>query len=109
VAPFGLDTESTWQLVTLVERQTHFKPDDCWGDGYCADQGTRYLENPNEVITLEQDKLGQVKLERRNHLRGKNDADVPVDMIQASIHLEKHNPPSRSGWPGKHPQSFPVT
>jgi hypothetical protein len=57
-----------------------FKEPDTWGD-------------PDEVITLVHHKLGQVKLERWNQLHGKNDADVPVDVIRASIHLEKDKPP----------------
>jgi len=50
-------------------------------------------EVPDEVITLEHEKLGQVKLERWNNLHSKNDADVPLDVIRASIHLEKDKPP----------------
>ena len=50
-------------------------------------------ETPDEVITLEHPKLGQVKLERWNNLHGKNDTDVPMDVIRASIHLEKDKPP----------------
>jgi hypothetical protein len=57
-----------------------FKEPDTWGE-------------PDEVFTLSHDKLGQVKLERWNHLHGKNDADVPVDVIRASIHREKDHPP----------------
>ena len=48
---------------------------------------------PDETTTLEHPKLGQVKLERWNKLHGKNDADVPIDVIRASIHLEKDKPP----------------
>ena len=54
-------------------------------------------EDPDEVITLKHEKLGQVKLERWNNLHGKNDADVPLDVIRASIHLEKDKPP-KSIW-----------
>lgn len=50
-------------------------------------------ETPDEVITLEHAKLGRVKLERWNNLHGKNDADVPMDVIRASIHLERDKPP----------------
>ena len=57
-----------------------FKEPDTWG-------------TPDEIITLEHEKLGQVKLERWNTLHGKNDADVPIDVIRASIHLEKDQPP----------------
>ena len=54
---------------------------------------------PNEAISLEHAKLGQVKLERWNNLHGKHDADVPIDVIRASIHLEKDKPP-RPIWIG---------
>ena len=57
-----------------------FKEPETWG-------------TPVEVITLEHPKLGQVKLERWNNLHGKNDADVPMDVIRASIHLERDKPP----------------
>jgi hypothetical protein len=43
---------------------------------------------PDEVISFE-----QVKLERWNHLHGKNAVDVPMDVIRASIHLERDKPP----------------
>ena len=48
---------------------------------------------PDEVIALEHDRLGQVRLERWNNLHGKNDIDVPMDVIRASIHLERDKPP----------------
>ena len=47
----------------------------------------------DEVNSLEHAKLGQVKLERWNDLHGKQDTDVPIDVIRASIHLEKDKPP----------------
>jgi hypothetical protein len=50
-------------------------------------------ENPDEVIALDHPKLGQVKLERWTNLHGKNDADVPLDVIRASIHRERDQPP----------------
>lgn len=50
-------------------------------------------ETPDEVSTLEEAKFGEVKLERWNNLHGKNDLDVPMDMIRASIHLERDKPP----------------
>ena len=48
---------------------------------------------PDETTTLEDDKFGKVKLERWKNLHGKLDADVPMDLIRASIHLEKDKPP----------------
>ena len=52
---------------------------------------------PDETITLEDDKFGQVKLERWKNLHGKLDTDVPMDIIRASIHLERDKPP-KSIW-----------
>ena len=49
---------------------------------------------PDEAVSFEHAKLGQVKLERWNDLHGKNDTDVPIDVIRASIHLEKDKPPN---------------
>ena len=49
--------------------------------------------NPDEVIKLENDRWGQVRLERWNDLHGKLDADVPFDVIRASVHLERDKPP----------------
>jgi len=46
-----------------------------------------------EVANFEHSKYGQVKLERWNNLHGKKDADVPFDVIRASIHLERDKPP----------------
>jgi hypothetical protein len=48
---------------------------------------------PDEAITFEHAKLGRVQLERWNNLHGKNDADVPMDVIRASVHLERDKPP----------------
>ena len=48
---------------------------------------------PDEDMTFEHAKLGQVKLERWHDLHGKSDADVPIDVIRASIHLEREKPP----------------
>ena len=48
---------------------------------------------PDEVTSFEHAKLGQVKLERWNDLHGRKDADVPIDVFRASIHLEKEKPP----------------
>ena len=57
-----------------------FKEPDTWDD-------------PNEVIEFEDEKFGKVKLERWKRLHGKSDADVPFDVLRASIHLEKEKPP----------------
>jgi len=57
-----------------------FKEPETWG-------------TPDEAMTFEDTKFGQVKLQRWNGLHGKNDADVPFDVVRASIHLEKKKPP----------------
>ena len=48
---------------------------------------------PDERLTLEHPQWGQVQLERWNRLHGKRDADVPFDVVRASIHLEREKPP----------------
>ena len=47
----------------------------------------------DEVIELEDDHWGQVRLERWNNLHGKNGADVPFDVVRASVHMERDKPP----------------
>lgn len=61
----------------------------------------------DEDMTFEHPNLGQVKLERWNNLHGKTDADVPIDVIRASIHLERDKPPNPLwlGWQA--PTSMP--
>jgi len=67
---------------------------------------------PNEVSSFKHARLGDVKLERWNNLHGKLDADVPIDVIRASIHLEKDKPPTPIwiGWqaPSEVPQNLKV-
>jgi hypothetical protein len=58
-----------------------FKEPETWGD-------------PDEVIDLEHPRWGQVRLERWNELHGKLDADVPFDVVRASIHLERDKLPN---------------
>jgi len=57
-----------------------FKEPQTWGD-------------PDEVIELEHDRWGQVRLERWNGLHGKLDVDVSFDVVRASVHLERDKPP----------------
>lgn len=57
-----------------------FKEPPTWGD-------------PDEVVELEHVRWGQVRLERWNNLHGKLDADVPFDVIRASVHLQRDKPP----------------
>ena len=57
-----------------------FKEADTWG-------------TPDEVIELEDEKFGRVNLERWKNLHGKQDADVPFDILRASAHLEREKAP----------------
>lgn len=63
-------------------------------------------------MTFEHAKLGQVKLERWNNLHGKTDADVPINVIRASIRLERDKPPKPLwlGWqaPASIPENLDV-
>jgi hypothetical protein len=61
-----------------------FKEPETWGD-------------PDEMVNLEHSRWGQVRLERWNRLHGKLDADVPFDVIRASVHLERDKP-SKTIW-----------
>ena len=69
-------------------------------------------EPPDEVTSFEHAKLGQVKLERWNDLHGKQDVDVPMDVIRASIHLEKEKSPKPIwiGWqaPARIPENLDI-
>ena len=57
-----------------------FKDPDTWGE-------------PDEAITLEHPHFGRVQLMRWNNLHGRKDADVPFDVVRASVHLEREKPP----------------
>jgi len=48
---------------------------------------------PDEVIELEDPYWGQVHLERWSQLHEKKGADVPYDVIRASVHQEREKPP----------------
>lgn len=48
---------------------------------------------PVEVIELEDEHWGQVRLERWRQLHEKKGADVPYDVLRACVHLERENPP----------------
>lgn len=56
-----------------------FKEPETWGD-------------PDEVIELEDDHFGKVKLERWQGLHEKKGSDVPYDVVRASVHLERDKP-----------------
>jgi hypothetical protein len=57
-----------------------FKKPETWGD-------------PDAIMAFEHDHWGRVRLERWIGLHGKQDADVPFDVIRASVHLERNRPP----------------
>jgi len=50
-------------------------------------------DEPDEIVTFEHPRWGMVKLECWKELHGKSDVEVPVDVIRASVHLEKAKPP----------------
>jgi hypothetical protein len=49
---------------------------------------------PDEVIELEDPYWGQIRLERWQGLHEKKGADVPYEVIRASVHLERPKPPA---------------
>lgn len=49
---------------------------------------------PHDTAAFDHPHLGQVQLEHWNNLHGKLDTDVPFDVIRASTHLERANPPA---------------
>jgi hypothetical protein len=49
---------------------------------------------PVEVIELEEDYWGKVRLERWSGLHEKKGADVPYEVIRACVHLERQQPPA---------------
>jgi hypothetical protein len=58
-----------------------FKEPETWGE-------------PAEVCELEDEHWGKVRLERWTQLHEKKGADVPYDVIRASVHLEREKPPA---------------
>jgi hypothetical protein len=50
-------------------------------------------DRPDAEDRFEHPRLGQVQLQRWNGLHGKFDADVPFEVIRASIHLERDKAP----------------
>jgi hypothetical protein len=71
-----------------------FKKPETWGDA-------------EEAISLEHPHWGQVRLERWNNLHGMRDADVPFDIIRASVHLERDNPPNPVWLAWQNPAAVP--
>ena len=49
--------------------------------------------DPNEVLELEDEHFGTVRLECWNDLHEKKGSDVPYDVLRASVHLERDKPP----------------
>jgi hypothetical protein len=49
---------------------------------------------PVEVMELEDEHWGQVRLERWSQLHEKKGTDVPYDVIRACVHLEREKPPA---------------
>ncbi len=62
---------------------------------------------PDEIITFEHPKFGQVRLDRWHNLHGKKDADAPFDVVRASIHLERDKPPNPLWLAWQAPKSIP--
>ena len=49
---------------------------------------------PTEMLELEDDYWGQVRLEHWHGLHEKKGADVPYEVIRACVHLERQQPPA---------------
>jgi hypothetical protein len=77
-----------------------FKEPETWG-------------TPGEVIELEDEHWGKVRLERWAGLHEKKGADVPYEVIRACVHLEREKPPAALwlAWspPARFPASLTVT
>ena len=63
--------------------------------------------SPDETIVLEDDKFGEVRLEHWKNLHGKLDVDVPIDVVRASIHLERDKPPKAIWLAWQEPSTLP--
>jgi hypothetical protein len=71
-----------------------FKEPDTWGE-------------PDEVVELDDPYWGQVRLERWHHLHEKKGADVPYDVVRASVHREREKPPAALWLAWLPPQRIP--
>jgi hypothetical protein len=71
-----------------------FKEPDTWG-------------MPDEVIELEDPYWGQVCLQRWHNLHEKKGADVPYDVVRASVHREREKPPAALWLAWLSPQRIP--
>jgi hypothetical protein len=63
---------------------------------------------PDEVMALEDPYWGQVRLERWGGLHEKKGTDVPYDVIQACVHLERETPPPALWLAWLAPEPIPV-
>jgi hypothetical protein len=71
-----------------------FKEPDTWGV-------------PDEIIELQDGRWGQVRLERWNQLHEQKGPDIPYDVVRASVHLERGQPPAALWLAWLAPQSVP--
>lgn len=62
---------------------------------------------PDEAIELQDSRWGQVLLERWNQLHELKGSDVPYDVVRASVHLEREQPPAALWLAWLAPQSVP--
>ncbi len=63
----------------------------------------------DETCTFEHPHFGHVHLERGNGLHGHRDADVPFDVLRASVHLERDQPPKPLWLAWQSPATLPDT
>ena len=61
----------------------------------------------DEIIELQDDCWGQVRLERWNQLHELKGLDIPYDVVRASVHLERERPPAALWIAWLVPQSVP--
>ena len=72
-----------------------FKEPDTWSE-------------PDEVVELDDPYWGQVRLECWHHLHEKKGADVPYDVVRASVHREREKPPAALWLAWLPPQQIPT-
>jgi hypothetical protein len=65
-------------------------------------------DTPAEVLELEDEHWGKVRLERWAQLHEKKGADVPYDVLRACVHLEREKPPSALWLAWLPPEQIPV-
>lgn len=72
-----------------------FKEPETWG-------------TPDEFVAFETERWGRVELRRWNNLHARAAADVPLDVIQARIRLEREKPPSPLWLAWQAPSTLPA-